>query len=80
MGAFKAGVLEDLTARVGLRFVAAYGNAPTDICAYAEAGIDPAVTNIVGSHGGEACDDGEPTQAVSDYRDHLNDLGASTLP
>jgi hypothetical protein len=57
-----------------LRMVAAYGNATTDICAYAEAGISAAVTYIAGKHAGEACGDGEPTQPIANYRDHAETL------
>lgn len=74
VGAFKRAVLEDLQSRAGLRIVAAYGNAPTDICAYAEAGLPPEQTFIVGPHAGEACDDAAPTQPISDYRDHAETL------
>jgi hypothetical protein len=78
VGAFKRAVLEDLQARAGLRIVAAYGNAPTDICAYAEAGLPSEHTFIVGPHAGEACDDAAPTQPITDYRDHAETL--SDLP
>jgi hypothetical protein len=37
----------------GLDIVAAYGNATTDIYAYAEAGIPKAITWIIGKHAGE---------------------------
>jgi phosphatidate phosphatase PAH1 len=50
--AYKAGALMDQQA-AGWRFDYAYGNATTDIGAYADAGIDPAVTFIIGEHAGE---------------------------
>ncbi len=74
VGEFKRTVLLDLEQRPELRIVAAYGNAPTDICAYAQAGIDPKDTFIIGPHAGEACDGGEPTQALADYRTQLSSL------
>ena len=78
VGAFKLAVLQDLSTRPGLVLSYAYGNAPTDICAYAEAGVDPANTYIIGPHGGEACAGFAPTQAIADYITHLPDL--ATLP
>jgi len=50
--AYKAGALMDQQA-IGWRFDYAYGNATTDIAAYAEAGIDTAATFIIGEHAGE---------------------------
>jgi hypothetical protein len=49
---YKAGALMEQQA-MGWRFDYAYGNATTDIGAYAEAGIDTAVTFIIGEHAGE---------------------------
>lgn len=49
---FKAGALMDQQA-AGWRFDYAYGNATSDIGAYAEAGIDPLDTFIIGDHAGE---------------------------
>jgi hypothetical protein len=49
---FKAGALMDQQA-AGWRFDYAYGNATSDIGAYADAGIDTAVTFIIGEHAGE---------------------------
>lgn len=51
VGRFKAAFLERLRPIVGL--VAAYGNATTDISAYAAAGIPKARTFIIGKHAGE---------------------------
>lgn len=50
--AYKAGALMDQQA-MGWRFDYAYGNATTDIGAYADAGIDLAATFIIGEHAGE---------------------------
>lgn len=52
----------------------AYGNAETDICAYAEAGIAPERTFIIGENAGKACTGFAPTTAVSDYPTHLEQL------
>jgi hypothetical protein len=49
---FKAGALMDQQA-AGWRFDYAYGNATSDIGAYAEAGIGLDVTFIIGEHAGE---------------------------
>ena len=49
---YKAAALMEQQA-MGWRFDYAYGNATTDIGAYAEAGIDMAVTFIIGEHAGE---------------------------
>ena len=50
----------------------AYGNATTDIFAYAQAGVAPQQTMIMGDHGGEAgtVDGGEG------YTQHLTDVGS----
>ncbi len=50
--AYKRGALEDLMAE-GWDFEYAFGNADTDIAAYAEAGIPLDVTYIIGDHAGE---------------------------
>lgn len=53
----------------GLGIDLAYGNASTDIYAYAAAGIDGAATFILGRHGGE-----DDTVALGeDYLEHLDD-------
>lgn len=49
---FKAGALMEQQA-AGWRFDYAYGNATSDIGAYADAGIDVAATFIIGEHAGE---------------------------
>lgn len=50
--AYKAAALLDMQAE-GLGFEAAYGNAVTDIAAYADANIPTAVTFIIDEHAGE---------------------------
>jgi len=50
--AYKAAALMEQQA-AGWRFDYAYGNATSDIGAYAEAGIDTSVTFIIGEHAGE---------------------------
>lgn len=50
--AYKAEALMELQA-MGWRFDYAYGNATSDIGAYADAGIDLGVTFIIGEHAGE---------------------------
>lgn len=52
VGAFKAAYLRELQA-AGLRIVAAYGNASTDVAAYAAVELAPAQTFIIGPHAGE---------------------------
>jgi phosphatidate phosphatase PAH1 len=79
VSAFKQSYLVDLKERVGLRLRAAYGNATTDICAYAEAGIYPASTYSIGEHAGEFCPGHPPTVPVPDYSAHLATL-RSSLP
>lgn len=71
---FKLTVLEALRDK-GLVIERAYGNAVTDICAYAKAGIPPDETFIAGRHGGEACEGGAATQALGEnYDAHLSTL------
>lgn len=66
VGAYKRDYLLYLQS-LGYVLDAAYGNATTDIYAYAAAGIDPARTWIIGDHGGEG-----GTQALSGgYVEHL---------
>ncbi|TXD37742.1 hypothetical protein FRC98_08630 [Lujinxingia vulgaris] len=66
VGAYKAAYLAFLQ-DLGFEIVMAYGNATTDIFAYAEAGIAPERTFILGQHGGE-----EGTVALGeDYVEHL---------
>lgn len=71
---YKRETMLDLEDRAGLDLPFAHGNATTDICAYATAGIAPAATYIIGTHRGEACDGFDPTVAVLDYPTLLDDL------
>ncbi|MCB9548809.1 MAG: hypothetical protein H6706_23640 [Myxococcales bacterium] len=68
---YKRNWINHLRESAGLDFVAAYGNADTDVCGYAQANIPPSVTWIIGPHGGEACQGFQATQAVTDYPTHL---------
>lgn len=66
VGTFKADTLAELEL-MGLVPELAYGNATTDIFAYADAGIELATTFILGKHGGE-----QDTVALGDdYEAHL---------
>ena len=69
---YKRDKLGGLIKSVELDFVAAYGNAETDICAYAQAGIAPAKTFIIGVHAGKACPGFAASKALQDgYPPHL---------
>lgn len=74
VGAFKLSRLKGLIDDAGVSIEYAYGNASTDVCAYAEAGIAPRTTYIVGKHAGEACGAGSATQPLDDYQEHLQAL------
>ncbi len=63
VGTFKAGVLRSLIQDARLRFIAAYGNARTDIYAYRAAGIPTDRVFIIGKYAGEG-----GSQALGDYR------------
>ncbi len=65
---YKERSLNELTDR-GMVIEAAYGNAHTDICAYARAGIADAF--IIGSNAGDACDGHAPSVPVESYPAHL---------
>ncbi len=71
---FKEAFLTDLTGRLQLNVRAAYGNATSDICAYARAGAPLERTFIIGEHGGAACDGFGASQAITDYPSHLATL------
>lgn len=62
----------------GLVFDAAYGNAATDVCAYAEGGIDPAITWIT-ELGRGACGDRPAPNPLPSYVDHLTAITAAQL-
>ncbi len=65
---YKAAALEEWRS-AGLELVAAYGNATSDIDAYAAAGIPPEQTFIIGKHGGQ-----DGTQALAGYSRHCWEL------
>lgn len=75
-GSFKRSWLESTIGSTGLEVVAAYGNAKTDICAFARAGIAPTRTFIIGSNGGHRCKGFAKPNAVSDWSSHLRQLSA----
>lgn len=67
---YKERLLGSLTDE-GFNLVAAYGNASSDICAYAAAGVSPRSTFIIGDNGGNACEGYPRTVAVGTYPEHL---------
>lgn len=69
--AYKAAALMDLQAE-GLVFEAAYGNAVTDIGAFADAEIPKGVTFIIGEHAGE---EGTVAIAGESWKPHLDSRG-----
>jgi phosphatidate phosphatase PAH1 len=73
--AYKHDVLVDWQERVQTNIEVAYGNASTDVCAYAAAGLAPGHTYIIGPNAGTACPGFEPTQPVTSYPEHLDALG-----
>lgn len=70
---YKERTLNELLGR-GLVLEAAYGNAHTDICAYARAGLAPERTFIIGPNAGEACEGHEPSTPIASYPEHLGTL------
>src|SRR5262249_16350582 len=66
--AYKTLWLQRLIDDFGWKAVAAYGNATTDIGAYAAVGIPPSVTFIIGPNGGMG---GTVAIANDDYSDNL---------
>jgi phosphatidate phosphatase PAH1 len=72
--AHKTNYVKYLRNTVGLNIIRAYGNATTDIAAYADGGIPKADTWIIGSHAGE-----QGTQALyNDYTYHYSTVVAAT--
>ncbi len=71
---YKIDTLTSLVNDAGLDIQVAYGNATSDICAYAEIGVEPTATYIIGQHAGGACDGYENTVAVTDYPSHMETL------
>ncbi len=74
VGAFKERTITALKVQQGLAINFAYGNATTDICAYAGASIPPASTFIIGKNGGDACEGSAATRAITSYPEHLQEL------
>ncbi len=72
VGKFKADHLRRLSRDLGLPIVAAYGNAETDVTAYAAAGVPKAQTYIIGKNKGH-----EGTVALDSYTVHLPELSKS---
>jgi phosphatidate phosphatase PAH1 len=72
---YKREVLNSLTTGAKVVIVRAYGNAESDLCAYAEAGVAPARTFMVGALGGHACAGHDPSQPLESYVEHLAGLG-----
>lgn len=71
---FKTDYVRYLKDTVGLDIIRAYGNADTDIAAYAAAGIAKTDTWIIGRHAGE-----DGTQAIGDdYSYHFSTVVANT--
>lgn len=72
--AFKTGYVKYLRNTVGLDIVRAYGNATTDIAAYADGGIPKAETWIIGENAGK-----DGTQAITgDYTYHYSTVVVNT--
>lgn len=71
---YKTEYIKYLMNDVGLDIVRAYGNADTDIAAYADAGIPTAETYIIGKHAGES-----GTQPIEgDYSYHFSTVVQDT--
>jgi hypothetical protein len=73
VGDFKREILLELQSR-GVSFARAYGNAATDVCAYVQAKIPPAITFIIGARAG--CDGSPAPQALPGYVDHMPSVDA----
>lgn len=72
--AHKTNYIKYLRQDVGLNIVRAYGNATTDIAAYADAGLPKSETWIIGEHAGAS-----GTQALNgDYSYHFSTVVANT--
>lgn len=70
---YKERSLGELSGR-GFSIEAAYGNAHTDICAYARAGVAADRTFIIGPNAGDACEGHEASTAIASYPAHLLEL------
>lgn len=72
---FKTDAVRALLA-AGVDPIRVYGNAATDVCAYARGGVAPDRTFIVGPDA-RRCDDHPPSRPLNSYTDHLRELGSS---
>lgn len=73
VGAFKQKVLRGLLDGAGLVARVAYGNAKTDVCAFARAGIQPGRTYIFDA-ALTACPGHAKPKSIADFRAHLKTL------
>lgn len=73
VGEFKLGAIKALL-KTGVRFHRAYGNASTDVCAYARAGIAPESTFIVGALRA-GCESFLAPRPLPSYLEHLPGIG-----
>ncbi|MGE4233745.1 MAG: haloacid dehalogenase [Bacteriovoracia bacterium] len=71
---YKEKVLKGYLSGKKIKIKAAYGNAQTDICAYAKAGIDPLNTYIIGPNAGNCCEGFKAPQGINNYKDHMDEL------
>jgi phosphatidate phosphatase PAH1 len=74
VGTFKLKALTRLVGEVKLRFHRAYGNAATDVCAYARSGIAPERTYILGKRRA-GCDAFAAPHFLPSYVEHLPTIG-----
>lgn len=73
VGQFKAAALRELVGQKRLVIKAAYGNADSDVCAYAQTGIAPTKTFITGKKA-KQCGTHPPAQPLPSYIEHLKTL------
>jgi phosphatidate phosphatase PAH1 len=74
VGKFKAGWLTSAIKGLSLKVQAAYGNAKTDICAFAQAGIKASVTYIIGKYAGRTCKNFPKPNGLKEYSSHVKAL------
>lgn len=74
VGKFKETWLKQLKSEQKLDIIAAYGNADTDVCAFARAGIAPKASYIFGE-GERKCEGFDAANTITDFVAHL-----ATLP
>lgn len=70
---YKTEALRSLSAGK-LQLARAYGNAMSDVCAYAEAGVPASETFIIGPNAGKPCRGSAPSQPLADFVSHLATL------